>query len=817
MRVEALHVRLFKAFNYDFLRLHDPELPMRPWDLYKGVDYPYISVALDREITCIVGANESGKSQLLAAIGYALGAKDPGASDSCRYSMFFGRDGDLSTAQFGLTLDDLGPEDIAALGAIDGLEVPAETSRVHVFRESPDELVVYIGDSKSSAVITGEPLTALTSLLPRTFSIDTKRELPDSVPLSYLIERATNPKASAARRVDRFKFVDSLLENYEQIDQLASASPINQPDLRKLIPAKPRDATDRHLSQFDLAYHLLVTVGGVAPSMFTELHSALRTESEGLTTAIAGKINEQLSRALNMPKWWSQDIDFDLQIVTRDFDLVFTIKDRTAAEYMFAERSEGLKYFLSYLVQYLTRLQEGNPPALLTMDEPDAYLSQQAQQDLLALFQDFINRDRSLPRQVVFVTHSPFLIDRNRPERVRVLSKGIDDEGTRVVKKVSHNHFEPLRSAFGGFVGETTFIGNCNLILEGQIDQIYIAGLCSDASRRRAEPTDFLDLNKITLVAAGGATHVPYMTYLARGRDHDQPAVVVLVDGDDDGDLAVELLVEGIRRGKKKKTTPLINSEFLIQISERDLPGVACDRPGGPREIEDLVPLAVHHQAATALAIDLCGTDDAIPSLAEIQALVAKDVGYFKAVSKAFEASGSELRIDKLGLSRAVIDLLADGAAFEGDATLRNNFKELFRRLRRLQADAEAERSATGSQDAVRRAVNGFLKQHPDRSTRDEVRILLLDLDRLLDESEWADRVRLSKLTVERDLKLTRDLGDDIQRFPEVRKQLEGLLYAADLQTTDSDDTTSVSRLAETPSEPDESTEPFPPVSEVTA
>jgi len=222
MRVEALHVRLFKAFNYDFLRLHDPELPMRPWDRYKDIDYPYISVSLDREITCIVGANESGKSQLLAAIGYALGVETPGASDSCRYSMFFGRDGELSTAQFGLTLNDLGP-DIAALSAIEGLQVTAETRQIHIFRESLEELVVYIGDSEASVAITGPSIDALTTLLPQTFSIDTKRELPDSVPLSYLIQRATDPKASAARRVDRFKFVDSLLENYEEIDLLTSA------------------------------------------------------------------------------------------------------------------------------------------------------------------------------------------------------------------------------------------------------------------------------------------------------------------------------------------------------------------------------------------------------------------------------------------------------------------------------------------------------------------------------------------------------------------------------------------------------------------
>lgn len=59
-----------------------------------------------------------------------------------------------------------------------------------------------------------------------------------------------------------------------------------------------------------------------------------------------------------------------------------------------------------------------------------------------------------------------------------MLEKGTDDEGTRVVNDASKNHYEPLRSSFGAFVGETTFIGNCNLMVEGLADQILLAG-CS--------------------------------------------------------------------------------------------------------------------------------------------------------------------------------------------------------------------------------------------------------------------------------------------------------------------------------------------------
>ena len=101
--------------------------------------------------------------------------------------------------------------------------------------------------------------------------------------------------------------------------------------------------------------------------------------------------------------------------------------------------------------------------------------------------------------QVVFVTHSPFLIDMNRADRIRVLDKGSGEEGVRVVRDVGRNHFEPLRTALGGFVGETAFIGNCNLMLEGLADQIYLAGMSELLGRVGVASTQRLDLNRVTL------------------------------------------------------------------------------------------------------------------------------------------------------------------------------------------------------------------------------------------------------------------------------------------------------------------------------
>jgi len=66
-------------------------------------------------------------------------------------------------------------------------------------------------------------------------------------------------------------------------------------------------------------------------------------------------------------------------------------------------------------------------------------------------------------------------------------------------------------------------------------DQILLAGMSNVLRMLGRGKTERLDLNTLTIVPAGSASHIPYMVFLARGRDADQPAVVVLLDGDAEG------------------------------------------------------------------------------------------------------------------------------------------------------------------------------------------------------------------------------------------------------------------------------------------
>ena len=126
-----------------------------------------------------------------------------------------------------------------------------------------------------------------------------------------------------------------------------------------------------------------VQVAGVGLEHFVDLLKAIGKGRDGYVNGIQEQINKALASHLNFRKWWTQDSSFQLRVAVRESDLAFIIRDRTGTDYSFGERSGGLKYFLSYFVQYLAHDAPPTGTEILLMDEPDAYLSSQGQRDLL--------------------------------------------------------------------------------------------------------------------------------------------------------------------------------------------------------------------------------------------------------------------------------------------------------------------------------------------------------------------------------------------------------------------------------------------------
>lgn len=777
MRLTKVYVRFFRSFNFDYERKADPNAQPFEWEMIGDAWYPFIRVDLDAAVTAVVGANESGKTHLIDAIKAALTGHGIDRGDFCRYSSLFSVEtGKVRTPDFGVELELANAEEVEP---ILGVGIDASVGQtVTLLRLSGPETHV-VDPAGVAKRISKKDLAKFEALLPQPFELETNVPLPDFISLDALLDRKPGPLTERGRR---FKVIDLIQRLPETTPEILQRSAANLAEALS-EPAPPAaSGVRRSLSSDDLARSLLLDVAKIDRSSFEDLENALRGGREGRVGGLIEEMNRALARHLNFSRWWRQDRDFQLRLSPRDRELVFTIRDRTGTDYSFRERSRGLTYFLSYYVQLRAHQQAETRSEVLLMDEPDAYLSSVGQQDLLRTLENFARPDDGhRSDQVVYVTHSPFLINKNAAHRIRVLDKGSNEEGTRVVRDVARNHYEPLRSSVGSYVAETAFIGGANLLVEGPADQVLLTGISSHLRRCGTAPTRLLDLNDVTIVPAGSASSVPYMAYLARGRDQVKPPCVALLDDDEAGRDAVKKLARSEVDGKE-----VLPSRYVVNLGEWAKQADLAVHPDTTvTEIEDLIPPTIMAEAARRYAVHmlrLSPTEASVFEAGHIEhALAAADGRNFKALESAFASVFEGAHIDKVGFAKEVVGALelgdADESQAQGSAELEKNFTELQAELAARLRDAaqlEADRRRTRR---LRRIVKGFLRDYPDGATRDAADQALREVEGSLDDTVGDEAVRSRLTRLRQQFELSTDPLTPVSSFDAFRQALNDLIY----------------------------------------
>lgn len=177
-------------------------------------------------------------------------------------------------------------------------------------------------------------------------------------------------------------------------------------------------------------------------------------------------------------------------------------------------RSRGFVWFFSFLAWY-SQIERENKRnnVILLLDEPGLFLHGKAQEDLLHYFEQEL-KDK---HQIIYTTHSPFMVDSRRFERVRIVQdKGIEREeevpregdGTKVLTEVleaNEDSLFPLQGALGYEIYQTLFVGKNCLVVEGVSDLLYIQTVSTfiERSGREGLSTDW------TITPVGGSDKVP--------------------------------------------------------------------------------------------------------------------------------------------------------------------------------------------------------------------------------------------------------------------------------------------------------------------
>lgn len=145
----------------------------------------------------------------------------------------------------------------------------------------------------------------------------------------------------------------------------------------------------------------------------------------------------------------------------------------------FSERSNGLKWYISLFIKiYSTKNVFKN--SLILLDEPGNSLHVIAQKELLELLYKQNNY------QLIYTTHSPYMIDINHLENIRLINK---ETFTTITNGINNNHstsnegyketISPILDAIGLSLNYNfgPSFENVNLVVEGITDYYYIKSM----------------------------------------------------------------------------------------------------------------------------------------------------------------------------------------------------------------------------------------------------------------------------------------------------------------------------------------------------
>lgn len=182
-------------------------------------------------------------------------------------------------------------------------------------------------------------------------------------------------------------------------------------------------------------------------------------------------------------------------------------------------RSSGFRWFVSFLAAFSDFSQS---PVVILLDEPALSLHARAQKDFL----DFMERVLGDRHQVIYTTHSPFMIDPEYLNRVRVVEDLGPNEGTVVrtqLKSRDPDSLSPLHGALGFDIVQNIFDGPDNLVIEDLSDFTYLT-VMSEVLRGEGRTTLS---DRWRILPAGSAGNIPAAIALM-GQELD---VTVVIDG----------------------------------------------------------------------------------------------------------------------------------------------------------------------------------------------------------------------------------------------------------------------------------------------
>lgn len=309
-----------------------------------------------------------------------------------------------------------------------------------------------------------------------------------------------------------------------------------------------------------------------------QILQAVSGKTDGSTSNLQDRIQEAIDTKINTPFesfYTVEKVKLKARFTTNI--LSFTVSTDSGSTMTLGERSNGLKWYLNLFIDVVANNLPSHQVVYL-FDEPGISLHVNAQKELLKLFSDL----ESKGNQVIYTTHSPYMLDteNNGIERIRAIVK--DDHGNTKIYRTAYDPeiapeaqedtLTPIVRALGMSISDTfgPAYDKFNVVTEGISDCVYLTCIGKQLG---------VDLSKFAFIPVVGANNLINVCIILHGWGCKY---VALFDYDDEGVKGGEVFKTKYELGYKK------HYMYLKDASESEIKNKTYKT--NKIEIETLVP-----------------------------------------------------------------------------------------------------------------------------------------------------------------------------------------------------------------------------------
>lgn len=475
-------------------------------------------------ITALLGKNESGKTSILEAIEFLSNPEIPSEAIPNNLSK---PESEAILIQAEFSLDNEVAEEIYDTNKIDSLQFPLEFEMTRyvdgsrsisseLIESKPVERIIEIATEVSKSreqlkgILRSKTLNSTEKkIVERFFELRSYgTELPDSATASEVLDITDEIIELSARISTEETSFEEVLGGLKEYREKAGTG-IDAPEPVVLYFDTFDMISDSYnfqepAQERNNSFGYLLDIGGFSHDEFKNANS-----KPIYLDRVARNVTRKLSEC-----WSQKQIEVRLQNPD-DNILSLYIRDETASDESPvsrdltrpSQRSEGFRWFLSFFVDAISASDEDTTGhRIFLFDDPAVYLHPEGKRDWLHTVEDYVGDTE----QVVYTAHSPYLIDKRYPNRIRIVEDSCD--GTIMHSDIfdsdsDPDSLEPLRNALGINLGDSPFLSARTLLVEGPSDYYYFTGVINYFEKY--EDREILDIGKISINPTNGASEMP--------------------------------------------------------------------------------------------------------------------------------------------------------------------------------------------------------------------------------------------------------------------------------------------------------------------